>query len=630
VKKSIWTLLFILIFLLSTLACNALTPSPPPEELLQRPPGWTTFTNTNYVSAMAFDHEGNLWAGGDGGVIRWDVKKQIYARYTTLDGLASNRVQSIAVAPDGAIWFGTYAGLSRFNGQSWATYGMNDSPTFISMPSLTVNSTGAVWAVVGGTHLYRFEGQTWFPQAEFRSPTAIAQASDGTLWTNNLNYLSRFDGENWTGYDAISVLPEYGPAGIASIEVLAAAPDGVWSTSRDTGPGQVGLGVFRFDGQLWTTYTTQDGLADNNVHAAVIASDGSAWFATDAGVSRFDGYHWTTYDEDHGLPSNNVSSIVESPDGELWVGMADAGVARFDGEAWISYRTDDYLGPNSVKTVAIDTTGGLWLGTDNGVHHFDGETWTHYTEEDGLSSNVVTSLALAPDGTLWAGSANCCILCPPPRGGLSHFDGQNWTTFTEAGDCRFSVTVDANNVAWFTELWGGVYSFDGETLRKYETEEKFSSLVTAIAVAPDGAIWVGNTWGDIGRLDGDVWTLFTDEIGLHEQSITSILATPAGDIWVGTVKGGVYHFDGETWTTFSAEHGLADNTVYGMAVAPNGAVWFATASGLSEFDGEVWTTHLPHDSMTSATVSRIAFGPDGVLWGSCWASCGLLRYVPEK
>jgi ligand-binding sensor domain-containing protein len=39
---------------------------------------------------------------------------QVWTRYTRADGLVDNRVQAIAVAPDGAVWIGTEHGVSRY------------------------------------------------------------------------------------------------------------------------------------------------------------------------------------------------------------------------------------------------------------------------------------------------------------------------------------------------------------------------------------------------------------------------------------------------------------------------------------------------------------------------------------
>ena len=92
------------------------TPVPPtltPETLLQ--PGWTSYTAAKYVRDMTFDHEGNLWTVGFRGVVKLNPIDNTYVEYTTDDGLAINDVESIAVAPDGVLWFGTKrGGVSAF------------------------------------------------------------------------------------------------------------------------------------------------------------------------------------------------------------------------------------------------------------------------------------------------------------------------------------------------------------------------------------------------------------------------------------------------------------------------------------------------------------------------------------
>ena len=45
--------------------------------------------------------------------------------------------------------------------------------------------------------------------------------------------------------------------------------------------------ISRFDGQEWTIYTTEDGLADNYVAAITVAPDGAVWFGSEHGLSRY-------------------------------------------------------------------------------------------------------------------------------------------------------------------------------------------------------------------------------------------------------------------------------------------------------------------------------------------------------
>lgn len=65
---------------------------------------------------------------------------------------------------------------------------------------------------------------------------------------------------------------------------------------------------------------------------------------------------------------------------------------------------------NYVGSIAVAPDGALWFGTRrNGISRFDGQTWTTYTEDDGLAGNNVMSMA--PDCALWFGTS----------GGVSHY-----------------------------------------------------------------------------------------------------------------------------------------------------------------------------------------------------------------
>jgi streptogramin lyase len=63
--------------------------------------------------------DGALWIGVRGrGVFRFDGVSWT----TPFPGLAEPFVRSITVAPDGALWFSTDGGVSRFGGVIWTTY----------------------------------------------------------------------------------------------------------------------------------------------------------------------------------------------------------------------------------------------------------------------------------------------------------------------------------------------------------------------------------------------------------------------------------------------------------------------------------------------------------------------------
>lgn len=114
-RKLIIKLAVILFILLpSSLIISCQQRSLTPWSPVENEDGWTIFTNSKKVYALLA--EGNaLWAATSGGVVRWDVDKGTYRKYTTLDSLADNDVRSIGRDNQGNLWFGTLGGVSRYN-----------------------------------------------------------------------------------------------------------------------------------------------------------------------------------------------------------------------------------------------------------------------------------------------------------------------------------------------------------------------------------------------------------------------------------------------------------------------------------------------------------------------------------
>ena len=133
-------------------------PTSPPAPLSR--PGWTSYTNANDVRGLAFDHDGNLWAVGSGGAIRWAPTGSTYTRYTTEDGLISNDARAVAVAPDGTVWVATGDGASCFDGERWATYTTENGLAGNDVLAITAVPDGALWFGVWGG-VSRFDGEEW-------------------------------------------------------------------------------------------------------------------------------------------------------------------------------------------------------------------------------------------------------------------------------------------------------------------------------------------------------------------------------------------------------------------------------------------------------------------------------------
>lgn len=199
------------------------------------------------------------------------------------------------------------------------------------------------------------------------------------------------------------------------------------------------------DSGSWTTYTSEDGLACDEVLVVGVASDGTVWAGGPCDISRFDGQSWSTLDPDpDGSWGEYVISFAEAPDSSLWFGTLAKGVFRFDGETWTQYLPADYgVTGDTVGSIAVTPNGTVWAGIHCfssrrygcGAARFDGESWTHhrveydYTPPFGSGSgNSVKSIAVGPDGAVWFGG----------WGGIARFDGETWTTYTQEDGLPYS------------------------------------------------------------------------------------------------------------------------------------------------------------------------------------------------
>ncbi len=416
----------------------------------------------------------------------------------------------------------------------------------------------------------------------------------------------------------------------------------LWATSSG------GVARWNLADHTCTRYAVEPGLRDHRFNSVAAAPDGTLWFGTADGVAHFDGTGWTTYGYEDGLPSEWFRSIFVAPDGAVWAGTLREGVARFDGQTWMAYTEKDGLVDDAVMAIAAAPDGAVWFGTCGltgpaspepprcyGVSRFDGQSWTTFTEADGLGYNRVSAIAVAADGALWFATLPISWEDVSGKGGVSRFDGAGWLTFNEdnglASNLVYAIAVAPDGALWFGTA-EGVSRYDGAGWTTYtEVDGLADNQVNAITVAPDGALLFGTASG-VSRFDGQTWETYA--IPGPAENWTQVIAVgndgvlwaSSGDLGPDGPGKGVSRFDGQTWTNYTAADGLGDNTVLAMAIAPDNTAWFATgnSTGVTRFDGQTWTTFTTQDGLVSDDVYYLALVADGSVWAS--SSQGASRF----
>lgn len=597
---------------------------------------WTTYTDSTFVGGIAAD--GNeVWAGTDGGLLRWDAASVTYQKYTTPDGLADQWVKEVLVDSAGDLWIGAKEGVQHFDGTTWTTFDTSNSPLPNNVVYAIVEDLdGDMWFGTGHG-CAELVGTTWSVFTDLGGGATnvavrgIDVDSSNRIWTANnpSDYgdpggVSMYDGATWTRLD-----PDPGGIGQYFLSLTVDDGDKVWAGSWTNW-------VFVYDGVGWVHYDSgNSGLVGKNIEAFEVDGDGTVWigshesFGSPApqGVTSFDGTTWTTYTpSDSGLPESFVYSISSTAGGALYFGTGGHGTASFDGANWDYYETSNEPHCNWINAIADGEVGWLssatYFGTEfYGVAVLSGGDWSSYwTDNSGLGDNSVNDVHV-DDGFLWAGCQ---------YSGLWKYDGTSWVGYDTGnsgllGDIVLSVDTDSAGVVWLGNAgWdgpngqdGAVAKFDGTSWTNYYLAN--SGLIDddnlEVRVAPDDTIWIGTEEG-ISHFDGaSSWTNYDiGNSGLIEDHVQAIAFDSSNGKWFGT-RGGVSYLDGTgVWTSYTTADGLPGNDIRDITIADSGDVWAATGAGAAVLNGSSWTTVTQTDGLADDDVTAIFAGSDGLLW----------------
>ena len=130
-------------------------------------------------------------------------------------------------------------------------------------------------------------------------------------------------------------------------------------------------GVSRYDGQTFETFTSDDGLTNDQVVSMLEDRNGDLWFGTKGGgVSRYDGAQFTTLGTGEGLAHPDVHSILQDQSGTLWFGTFGGGVSRYDGQVFQGLNVADGLVHDTIHDILQDGRGDFWIATEGGITRY--------------------------------------------------------------------------------------------------------------------------------------------------------------------------------------------------------------------------------------------------------------------
>ncbi len=301
---------------------------------------------------MAVAPDGAVWVTTRSGyVTRFAAGDQKRTTYSYFNGLPEVTFNAIAIGADGSVWIGTDDGAGYFNGSAWAVYTTTNKTGWGEnrVEDIAIASDGAVWFANYLNGVSRYTPNTGIWEMDVISETlltsdydidAIQVSPSGSIWffsNTSIYQLTPSPESAWI----IHKQDRYNGVGdvtaIDSQSAIVINDNEIWLIGSDD--EMISVVELNPSDQKWNTYnyaTTGGAMYGDAVTSLAIAPDNSIWIGfRKKGAMHFipgndDGQPgtWLYYNTQNGLLSDIIHKIVVTPDGSIWFGGDTGAVAR--------------------------------------------------------------------------------------------------------------------------------------------------------------------------------------------------------------------------------------------------------------------------------------------------------------
>ena len=380
--------------------------------------------SSNTVSCFYEDSHGRIWTGTWGGGIALFEGEKV-SKFDTGNGLKASKIYDIIEDIEGNILIADQSnGLTIFKGDAFET--INDKEI---LPDPNVNAIykdkkGVLWF---GTNA----GISRFNPVSDKKPEIFSQTKnlipedirffkedrDANLWIGSNDggvtlfnmKTSRFEGQPYIN----SIL--YRDFQVKALEIDR--DNKLWIGTND------GLAVGTINEQNFQRSTILDSLTVHTITALYCDPNNDMWIGTEPlgkkpGLIRYNAAN-KSFRQISVLPGIIPKAMVMDSKGVLWIGTSQ-GLLAFKNDSIIyTLKQDDGLLSNNINLLSLGNDGSIYIGTNIGLNRYfpDTKRVFSYTERNGFTGIETKPNAVyrSTEGDFWFGTANGATHLDPSK-----------------------------------------------------------------------------------------------------------------------------------------------------------------------------------------------------------------------
>lgn len=374
------------------------------------------------------------------------------------------------------------------------------------------------------------------------------------------------------------------------------------------------------------SWTTEDGLPQNQIGDIIQTQDGYLWMTTFNGLVRFDGVRFKVFNPGNTkeLNTNRLVKFTEDPDGSLWITTESSGIIRYKDNHFKTYTTKDGLPDNfvSIRVFKQERSFYLVFYSPKGAVKFINEEFLPCSADEispyagyGFQTSLTTAWYPLKDGFHKIENGREVAYLP-----ITEFNPEVLSILLE----------DRDGSLWFRTATGELKHYQHGIINSVYL--KGTNTVTPVIMTlyqdRQGTIWGASFFGLVIFKDNTFSYLTTKE-GLLDNSVRVIYQDRENNIWVGS-NGGLNRLRNYFITSYSKADGMLNDNIYPICQDSKGDIWIGSTIGLTQYkdgkfiDRSELVHHLKENQLLPQGVRSIMEDREGYLWVGL-ATMGIIK-----